>query len=126
MSNPARPIQFIFAGKAHPRDNEGKKIIQELIALCQAKDTQAKMVFLEDYDIQVARHLVQGCDVWLNNPRRPLEACGTSGMKAMANGVLNLSTLDGWWDEGWTSTPKATPSSSCTTASASATSGSKT
>lgn len=101
MSNPARPIQFIFAGKAHPRDNEGKKIIQELIALCQAKDTQAKMVFLEDYDIQVARHLVQGCDVWLNNPRRPLEACGTSGMKAMANGVLNLSTLDGWWDEAW-------------------------
>lgn len=96
-----RPVQFIFAGKAHPRDNEGKKIIQSLINLCQCAEGRASMVFLEDYDMQVARYLVQGCDVWLNNPRRPLEACGTSGMKAMANGVLNLSTLDGWWDEAW-------------------------
>ena len=101
VTDPARPVQFVFAGKAHPRDNEGKKIIQELISLCQSKESRASMVFLEDYDMQVARYLVQGCDVWLNNPRRPLEACGTSGMKAMANGVLNLSTLDGWWDEAW-------------------------
>lgn len=100
-SDPERPVQFIFAGKAHPRDNEGKAIIQELISLCQCRDRGANMVFLEDYDMQVARYLIQGCDVWLNNPRRPLEACGTSGMKAMANGVLNLSTLDGWWDEVW-------------------------
>lgn len=101
VADSARPVQFIFAGKAHPRDNEGKKIIQELVSLCQCAESRASMVFLEDYDIQVARCLIQGCDVWLNNPRRPLEACGTSGMKAMANGVLNLSTLDGWWDEAW-------------------------
>jgi starch phosphorylase len=101
VTDTARPVQFIFAGKAHPRDNEGKKIIQELVSLCQSPETRGSMVFLEDYDMQVARYLVQGCDVWLNNPRRPLEACGTSGMKAMANGGLNLSTLDGWWDEAW-------------------------
>lgn len=101
VSDASRPLQFVFAGKAHPRDNEGKKIIQELVSLCQSKECRMSMVFLEDYDMHVARYLVQGCDVWLNNPRRPLEACGTSGMKAMANGVLNLSTLDGWWDEAW-------------------------
>lgn len=101
VGDASRPVQFIFAGKSHPRDNEGKKIIQELISLCQSKGCRQSMVFLEDYDMQVARYLVQGCDVWLNTPRRPLEACGTSGMKAMANGVLNLSTLDGWWDEAW-------------------------
>ncbi len=101
VGNTARPLQFVFAGKAHPRDNEGKKIIQDLVSLCQSDECRTSMVFLEDYDMHVARYLVQGCDVWLNNPRRPLEACGTSGMKAMANGVLNLSTLDGWWDEAW-------------------------
>lgn len=103
VTNATRPVQFVFAGKAHPQDTEGKKIIQELVSLCQSQDCRASMVFLEDYDMNVARYLVQGCDIWLNNPRRPLEACGTSGMKAMANGVLNLSTLDGWWDEAWLS-----------------------
>ncbi len=101
VTNSQYPVQFIFAGKAHPRDNEGKKIIQDLYSLCQSPECRVSMVFLEDYDMEVARHLVQGCDVWLNNPRRPLEACGTSGMKAMANGVLHMSTLDGWWDEAW-------------------------
>ncbi|MBF0481764.1 MAG: alpha-glucan family phosphorylase [Desulfovibrionaceae bacterium] len=96
-----RPIQFIFAGKAHPQDNEGKKIIQQLVQLCSTLECRHNLVFLEDYDMDVASYLVQGCDVWLNTPRRPLEACGTSGMKAMANGVLNLSTLDGWWAEAW-------------------------
>ena len=101
VNDPERPVQFVFAGKAHPKDTEGKRIIQELINLCQSSEFRHAMVFLEDYDMHVARHLVQGCDVWLNTPRRPLEACGTSGMKAMANGVLNVSTLDGWWDEAW-------------------------
>ncbi len=101
IGNSARPVQFIFAGKAHPHDNEGKKLIQELVQLCATPECRYNMVFLEDYDMEVAAYLVQGCDVWLNNPRRPLEACGTSGMKAMCNGVLNLSTLDGWWDEAW-------------------------
>ncbi|MES9995218.1 alpha-glucan family phosphorylase [Desulfovibrio aminophilus] len=96
-----RPLQFIFAGKAHPQDNEGKKIIQELIQFCRREECRYNMVFLEDYDIKIASRMVQGCDVWLNNPRRPLEACGTSGMKAMANGVMQCSTLDGWWDEAY-------------------------
>jgi starch phosphorylase len=93
-----RPIQFIFAGKAHPADAHGKAILHEVVDLSRQED---QVVFLEDYDIEVARHLVQGADVWLNNPRRFLEASGTSGMKAGANGVLNLSVLDGWWDEGY-------------------------
>ncbi len=101
ISDSPRPVQFIFAGKAHPHDNEGKKIIQELVQLCTSPECRYSMVFLEDYDMEVASLLVQGCDVWLNTPRRPLEACGTSGMKAMANGVINLSTLDGWWAEAW-------------------------
>lgn len=101
LSDSPRPVQFIFAGKAHPHDNEGKKLIQELVQLCNSPECRYNMVFLEDYDMEVASYLVQGCDVWLNNPRRPLEACGTSGMKAMCNGVLNLSALDGWWDEAW-------------------------
>lgn len=96
-----RPIQFIFAGKAHPEDNDGKRIIQELYQLCQTPECRYSMVFLEDYDIDIAKHMVQGCDVWLNTPRRPLEASGTSGMKATANAVLNLSTLDGWWAEAY-------------------------
>jgi starch phosphorylase len=101
ISDSPRPVQFVFAGKAHPHDNEGKKIIQELVQLCTSSECRYSMVFLEDYDMEVASYLVQGCDVWLNTPRRPLEACGTSGMKAMCNGVLNLSTLDGWWAEAW-------------------------
>ena len=96
-----RPVQFIFAGKAHPRDTEGKKIIQRLLEVCRRPECRNRMVFLEDYDMEVAGHLLQGCDVWLNTPRPPLEACGTSGMKAMANGVLNVSTLDGWWAEAY-------------------------
>jgi len=101
LTNTERRVQFIFAGKAHPHDNEGKKIIQELQQLCRREDCRMSMVFLEDYDVKIASRMVQGCDVWLNNPRRPLEACGTSGMKAMTNGVLQLSTLDGWWDEAY-------------------------
>lgn len=101
LTNTNRRVQFIFAGKAHPHDNEGKKIIQELQQLCRRDECRVSMVFLEDYDVKIASRMVQGCDVWLNNPRRPLEACGTSGMKAMANGVLQLSTLDGWWDEAY-------------------------
>jgi starch phosphorylase len=95
------PVQFIFAGKAHPRDNEGKQTIQRLIEFTRRSSVRHRIVFLENYDINIARHLIQGVDVWLNTPRRPLEACGTSGMKAAVNGVLNLSIMDGWWDEGY-------------------------
>ena len=102
ISDPERPVQFIFAGKAHPHDNEGKKLIQQLVELCAAPECRYHMVFLEDYDMEVASYMYQGCDVWLNTPRRPFEACGTSGMKAMMNGGLNFSTLDGWWAEAWT------------------------
>ena len=101
LGDKSRPIQFIFAGKAHPLDNGGKKLIQELIHFCRQEQCRLQMVFLEDYDMKVANRMVQGCDIWLNNPRRPLEACGTSGMKAMANGVLQFSTVDGWWEEAW-------------------------
>ncbi len=101
ICNKDRPVQFIFAGKAHPQDQGGKQLMKELITLCRTKEYRMNMVFLEDYDMEVASYLVSGCDVWLNNPRRPLEACGTSGMKAMFNGVLQFSTLDGWWDEAW-------------------------
>ncbi len=103
ISDTRHPVQFIFAGKAHPQDNEGKKLIQDLIQLCRREECRMSMVFLEDYDMKIANYLVQGCDIWLNTPRRPLEACGTSGMKAMANGVLQFSTPDGWWDEAYQS-----------------------
>ncbi|RQD65453.1 MAG: glycosyltransferase family 1 protein [Desulfonatronovibrio sp. MSAO_Bac4] len=103
MNNKKQPVQFIFAGKAHPKDVEGKKIIQEIVQFCRKNECRHRFVFIEDYDIEIAGHMLQGCDVWLNNPRRPLEACGTSGMKAVANGVLNFSVLDGWWDEAYTS-----------------------
>lgn len=96
-----RPIQFVFAGKAHPADNEGKKYIKEVVSTCRSLDYRFHMVFLEDYDIEIAKHMLAGCDVWLNTPRRPYEACGTSGMKAIFNGVLTFSTLDGWWDEAY-------------------------
>ena len=98
-----QPIQIIFAGKAHPKDNEGKRLIQKIVELAQSEECRNRLVFLEDYDMEVARYLLQGCDVWLNTPRPPLEACGTSGMKAAANGVLNVSTLDGWWGEAFKS-----------------------
>ena len=97
----SRPVQIIFAGKAHPQDTEGKKIIEHIIHFINTNHLLKKVVFLENYDIGIARYMLQGVDVWLNNPLRPLEACGTSGMKATANGVLNLSVLDGWWDEAY-------------------------
>jgi starch phosphorylase len=99
-----RPVQFIFAGKAHPRDDDGKKYIQHIIHLSRYSDLQGSLVFIENYDIHVARQMVSGCDIWLNNPRRPLEASGTSGMKAGCQGCLNLSILDGWWREGYDGT----------------------
>lgn len=101
VSDKRRPVQFILAGKAHPADNEGKEIIRQIIHQTRTEGFRRKIVFLENYDINIARYLVQGSDVWLNTPRRPNEACGTSGMKAAANGALNLSVLDGWWAEGW-------------------------
>ncbi len=101
LNDPQRPVQIIYAGKAHPHDNIGKELIQSLINLANRPEFRRKLVFLENYDMAVARYMLQGCDVWLNTPLRPLEASGTSGMKAQANGVLNLSILDGWWDEAW-------------------------
>ncbi len=97
-----RPIQIVFAGKAHPADRPGQKVIQEIFQLSRSPGLRGRVFILEDYDMRVARFLVQGTDVWLNNPRRPLEASGTSGMKAAQNGVPNVSVLDGWWDEGYT------------------------
>jgi len=101
INNKKYPVQFIFAGKAHPRDNEGKQLIKQLFQFASKPEVRDKIVFLEDYDMHLARHLLQGADAWLNTPRRPLEACGTSGMKAAINGVLNVSILDGWWCEGY-------------------------
>jgi starch phosphorylase len=96
-----RPVQFIFAGKAHPHDNEGKEFIRQIIHFVYGTDCRNRIVFLEDYDMVIARYLVQGVDVWLNTPRRPMEASGTSGMKVALNGGLNLSILDGWWAEAY-------------------------
>jgi len=101
LNDPDRPVQIVFAGKAHPHDDAGKQLIQTIVHLAERPEFRRKLVFLENYDVAVARSMVQGCDVWLNTPLRPLEASGTSGMKALANGVLNVSTLDGWWDEAW-------------------------
>ena len=101
LNDPQRPVQIIFAGKAHPQDQVGKEVIRNIIHLANLPDFRHRMAFIEDYDMNVARYMVQGSDVWLNNPRRPLEACGTSGMKAAANGALNMSVLDGWWAEGY-------------------------
>jgi glycogen phosphorylase len=92
-------VQFVFAGKAHPADDHGKEMIREIVAFSSDPDIRHRFVFLDDYDIAIARTMYHGCDVWLNNPRRPQEACGTSGMKAALNAQLNLSVLDGWWDE---------------------------
>jgi starch phosphorylase len=99
INNKDRPVQLIFAGKAHPRDHGGKELIAEMIHVARRPEYRRRIVFLEDYDMNMARYLVQGVDVWLNNPRRPLEASGTSGMKVVCNGGLNLSILDGWWAE---------------------------
>jgi starch phosphorylase len=99
-----RPVQFIFAGKAHPRDDEGKRFIQHIIHLSKFSDLKGHLFFIENYDVHVARQMVSGCDVWLNNPRRPLEASGTSGMKCGSHGCLNMSIMDGWWREGYDGT----------------------
>ncbi len=99
-----RPIQFIFAGKAHPEDHFGKELIQNIVRLTRQEKLSHRIVFVEDYDMNVARQLVQGVDVWLNNPRRPQEASGTSGEKALLNGALNFSILDGWWAEAYDGT----------------------
>jgi starch phosphorylase len=101
LTNPERPIQLVIAGKAHPKDEPGKEFIKEIVKHSNDERLRRHIVFIEDYDVVVARYLVQGVDVWLNNPRRPQEASGTSGMKASANGGLNLSILDGWWDEAY-------------------------
>jgi starch phosphorylase len=101
LNDPQCPVQIIFAGKAHPQDTEGKQLIQAIIKMAARPEFRRKIVFLENYDMAIARYMVQGSDVWLNTPLRPMEASGTSGMKALANGVLNVSTLDGWWDEAW-------------------------
>jgi starch phosphorylase len=95
----AHPIQFVFAGKSHPQDDPGKEILREVVQRAESPDFRGRVVFLPEYDMGIARALVAGCDVWLNNPIRPHEASGTSGMKAAMNGGLNLSVLDGWWDE---------------------------
>ncbi|MFH1568003.1 MAG: alpha-glucan family phosphorylase, partial [Gemmatimonadota bacterium] len=108
LTAPGRPVQLLFAGKAHPHDHAGKELIRDIVSLSRRPPFAGRVFFLEDYDMNLARYLVQGCDVWLNNPRRPEEASGTSGMKAAINGGLQLSVLDGWWDEacdlhsGWT------------------------
>lgn len=101
MNQPGRPVQFIFAGKAHPADEPGKKLIQEVYRFVKNSEAGGRLVFLEDYDMNIARYLLQGVDVWLNTPRRPNEASGTSGEKAALNGVINFSILDGWWREGF-------------------------
>jgi starch phosphorylase len=101
LNNPERPVQFIFSGKAHPADEPGKAFIQTIYQMSKQPGFAGRVVFVEDYDANIARHLVSGADVWLNNPRRPLEASGTSGEKAGLNGVPNFSVLDGWWREGF-------------------------
>ena len=101
LNHKENPVQIIFAGKAHPQDTNGKELIKQIIHIGERKAFRNKLVFLEDYDINIARFMVQGADLWLNTPRRPLEASGTSGMKVTANGGLNISVLDGWWDEAY-------------------------
>jgi starch phosphorylase len=99
LTHPERPVQLVIAGKSHPADEQGKQLIQKLVEFSQEKDVRQRIVFLPNYDIGMAQLLYPGTDIWLNNPLRPLEACGTSGMKAALNGSLNLSILDGWWAE---------------------------
>lgn len=104
VNDAQRPIQFVFAGKAHPRDEPGKRVLQQIAQLARDPAFADKLIFVEDYDMDVGRHFVQGVDVWLNNPRRPLEASGTSGQKVVLNGGLNFSILDGWWAEAYDGT----------------------
>ncbi|MCF7740690.1 MAG: alpha-glucan family phosphorylase [Candidatus Marinimicrobia bacterium] len=101
VTDEERPVQIILSGKAHPQDKEGKELIKKIFNLAKDEDLHNHIVFISDYNMNIARYLVEGCDIWLNTPRRPQEACGTSGMKAAANGALNFSTLDGWWDEAY-------------------------
>jgi starch phosphorylase len=101
LNHPERPVQILFSGKAHPADNPGKEFIRAIVQYSRVPGLQGRIAFIQDYDIKVARHLVQGVDVWINNPRRPLEASGTSGIKASVNGAPNFSVLDGWWREGF-------------------------
>src|SRR5207245_2299192 len=101
LNNKHWPVQLLFAGKAHPHDSDGKKVIAEVLHMARRPELRPRVVFLEDYDMNITRQMIQGVDVWLNNPRRPLEASGTSGMKVCVNGGINLSILDGWWDEGY-------------------------
>jgi starch phosphorylase len=101
LTNPQRPVQLILAGKAHPADQSGKDLIREWIHFIRRPEARSHVIFLSDYDMRLTGHLVQGVDVWINTPRRPWEACGTSGMKALVNGGINLSELDGWWAEAY-------------------------
>ena len=101
LTNPERPLQLIFAGKAHPADEPGKALLRRLTEIAQDPALHNHLIVLEDHDMNMSRHMLEGCDLWLNSPRRPLEACGTSGMKAVFNATLNCSTLDGWWDEAF-------------------------
>ncbi len=101
LKDPDMPVQIIIAGKAHPRDDEGKELIRRIVHFSRLPELRGSVIFIEDYDMNVARYMVQGVDVWLNTPRRPLEASGTSGMKAVANGAMHFSVLDGWWDEAY-------------------------
>ncbi len=101
ITNEKMPVQFVFSGKAHPKDEGGKNLIAEIMLYTKSEELKNRIVFIDNYDIDVAKHMVRGCDVWLNNPRKPLEASGTSGMKVIANGGLNFSILDGWWIEGY-------------------------
>lgn len=102
LANPARPVQLVIAGKAHPQDDAGQALIHEWIGFIRGSRPRPHIVFLSDYDMLLAEHLVQGVDVWINTPRRPWEACGTSGMKVLVNGGVNISELDGWWAEAYT------------------------
>ena len=101
VTNHDRPVMILFSGKAHPADEPGKVFIRQICQMAQHTDFEQKVMFIEDYDMNIARCMVQGVDVWLNNPRRPREASGTSGEKAALNGCPNLSVLDGWWAEGY-------------------------
>ena len=102
LTNPQRPVQLIIAGKAHPADQAGQALIQEWMRFIRRPEIRPHAIFLSDYDMLLTEHLVQGVDVWINTPRRPWEACGTSGMKVLVNGGINLSELDGWWAEAYT------------------------
>jgi starch phosphorylase len=104
LTDAERSVQLIFTGKAHPADSMGKELIRRVSDLARSPDLSGYVLFVEDYDMELGRYLVGGADVWLSNPRPPMEASGTSGMKAAANGALNLSVLDGWWGEGFTDT----------------------